>query len=77
MSSHLHRISEEVIAWDAAAILEEWFKGYMTLNDGRQYKVNQIDSEDTRLTVEVESSRYLDVEPDQFEIEIRVRKVNR
>jgi hypothetical protein len=71
-----HRISEEVLAWDAAAVLYEWFHGHMTLDDGRQYKVVLIDHEDTRLTVRVEGSQHLDVEEEQFEIEVRVRKVD-
>jgi hypothetical protein len=71
-----HRISEETIAWDAAAVLQEWFDGYMTMTDGRQYKVVQVDSEDTRLTVEVQGTQYLDVVEEQFEIEVRVRKVD-
>jgi hypothetical protein len=72
-----HRITEEVIAWDAAATLQEWFDGYMTMNDGRQYKVVQVGSEDLRLYVEVQGTRYLDVVEEQFEIEVRVRKVDR
>jgi hypothetical protein len=72
-----HRISEEVLAWDAAAVLQEWFEGYMTMQDGRQYKVVQVDNEDTRLTVEVQGTQYLDVEEEQFEIEVRVRRVDR
>lgn len=73
----VHRITEEVIAWDAAAVLQDWFNGYMTLNDGRQYKVALVDSEDTRITVRVEGTQYLDVVEDQFEIEVQVRKVDR
>lgn len=72
-----HRISEAIIASDAAATLQEWFNGYMTLDDGRQYKVIQIDYEDTRLTIEVQGSQYLDVEEEQFEVEVRVQKVDR
>jgi hypothetical protein len=71
-----HRITEEIIAWDAAAVLQEWFDGYMTMTDGRQYKVVQVGAEDTRLTVEVQGTQYLDVEEEQFEIEVRVRKVD-
>jgi hypothetical protein len=70
-----HRITEELIAWDAAATLQEWFDGYMTMDDGRQYKVVQVGSEDTRLTVRVEGSRYLDVMEEEFEIEVRVKRV--
>ena len=74
-----HVISEEQIAWDAAATLAEWFDGYMTMSedDQRQYKVVQIDNEDLRLTVRVESTPYLHVVEDMFEIEVRVRKVDR
>jgi hypothetical protein len=72
-----HRISEEVLAWDAAAMLETWFEGYMTMEDGRQYKVVQVDHEDTRMTVRVEGSQHLHVEEEEFEIEVVVRKVDR
>ena len=72
-----HRISEQDIAWDAAAILQEWFRGYMTLDDGRQYKVTQVDNEETRLTVLVEGSSNLHVEEEQFEIEVTARRVDR
>lgn len=73
-----HRISEEQIAWDAAAVLGEWYEGYMTLSpdDPRQYKVVLVGSEDTRITVEVRSSSNLDVVEEQFEIEVRVTKVD-
>lgn len=72
-----HRISERDIAWDAAAILQEWFRGYMTLDDGRQYKVVQVDNEETRMTVLVEGSPNLHVEEEQFEIEVIARRVDR
>jgi hypothetical protein len=73
-----HRISEESIAWDAAAVLGEWYEGYMNLSpdDPRQYKVVLVGSEDTRITVEVQSSSNLDVVEEQFEIEVVVRKVD-
>jgi len=72
-------ISEENIAWDAAAVLGEWYEGYMTLSedDPRQYRVVQVASEDVRLTIRVEGSQNLDVREDEFEIEVRVRKVDR
>lgn len=71
-----HRISEELLAADAAATLCEWFDGYMTLDDaGRQYKVVQVGSEDTRLTVRVEGSQYLRVVEEEFEIEVRVKRM--
>jgi hypothetical protein len=71
-----HRISEELLAADAAATLAEWFDGYMTMDDGRQYKVVQVGSEDVRLTVRVEGSQYLDVIEEEFEIEVRVKRVD-
>jgi len=72
-------ISEDDIAYDAAAVLQEWFEGYMTLSedDPRQYRVVQVASEDVRLTIRVEGSQNLDVREDEFEIEVRVRKVDR
>ena len=72
-----HRISEELLAADAAAILGEWFDGYMTMDDGRQYKVVQVGSEDTRLFVRVEGTQHLHVVEEEFEIEIRVHKAGR
>jgi hypothetical protein len=71
-----YQISEEEIAYDAISILEEWFRGYMTMGDGRQYKLVQVEHGETSMVVRVESTRYLDVEEDQFEVEIRVRKVD-
>jgi hypothetical protein len=73
-----HRITEEQVAWDAAAVLADWYEGYMTLSedDPRQYKVVLVGSEDTRITVEVRSSSNLDVVEEQFEVEVRVRKVD-
>ena len=70
-------ITKDDIAYDAAAVLQEWFEGYMTLSedDPRQYKVVQVASEDVRLTVRVEGSQNLDVVEDHFEIEVRVRRV--
>jgi hypothetical protein len=70
-----HRISEELLAADAAAVLCEWFDGYMTMDDGRQYKVRQVGSEDTRLTVQVEGTQHLKVVEEEFEIEVRVKRV--
>jgi hypothetical protein len=72
-------ITKDDIAYDAAAVLQEWFEGHMTLSedDPRQYKVVQVASEDVRLTVRVESTQTLDVVEDQFEIEIVVRRVDR
>jgi hypothetical protein len=72
-----YQIHEQEIAYDAIATLEEWFRGYMTMGDGRQYKVVQVEHADTSMIVQVESTQYLDVQEDQFEIEIRVRKVDR
>lgn len=73
-----HRISEESIAWEAAGVLQEWFAGYMMLSpdDPRQYKVVVVDAEDTRVTVEVRSTLNLDVVEEQFEVEVRVKKVD-
>ena len=71
-----YQISEQDIMYDAMAILEEWFRGYMTLNDGRQYKLVQVEHGENQMVVRVEGTQYLDVEEDQFEIEIRVRKVD-
>lgn len=70
-----HRISEAVLAWDAAATLERWFEGYMTTDDGRQYKVVQVDHEGTRMIVRVEGTAHLDVEDEEFEVDVVVRKV--
>jgi hypothetical protein len=71
-----HRISEQDIAYDAMATLEEWFNGYMTMNDGRQYKLVQVEHGENQMVVQVEGTRYLDVEEEQFEVEIRVRRVD-
>jgi hypothetical protein len=71
-----HRISEDLIAYDAAATLQEWFEGYMTLEDGRQYKVVQVEAEGTLLIIQVEGSQFLDVEEEQFEVEVVVRRVD-
>lgn len=73
-----HRITETQVAWDAAAVLADWYEGYMTLSedDQRQYKVVQVGSEDTRLTIRVEGTQYLNVVEEEFEIEVRVRKAD-
>lgn len=70
-----HQISEQDIAYDAMAVLEEWFRGYMSIGDGRQYKLVQIEHGDHQMVVEVRGTHGLDVEEDQFEVEIIVRKV--
>jgi hypothetical protein len=70
-----YQISEQEIAYHAMGTLEEWFRGYMTMEDGRQYKVVQVEHGENQMVVQVESTRYLDVVEDQFEIEIQVRKV--
>jgi len=72
-----YQISEQEIAYDAMATLEEWFRGYMTMGDGRQYKLTQVEHGDASMIVQVERTQHLDVQEDQFEIEIRVRKVDR
>jgi hypothetical protein len=69
-----HRISEEEVGYDAAAVLEEWFSGYMTRSDGRQYKVVQVEHDGLRMVVEVQGTQYLDVTEEQFEIEITCRR---
>lgn len=73
----VHQISEQDIAYDAMATLEEWFRGYMSIGDGRQYKLVQVEHGENQMVVQVEGTRYLDVEEDQFEVEITVRKVDR
>ena len=70
-----HQISEQDIAYDAMATLEEWFKGYMSIGDGRQYRLVQVEHGETQMVVRVESTQYLEVSEDEFEIEIRVRRV--
>lgn len=72
-----YQISEQELGYDAMAVLEEWFSGYMSIGDGRQYKLVQVEHGETQMVVEVQSTRYLEVEEDQFEIEIKVRKVDR
>jgi len=69
------QISEENIAYDAMATLEEWFRGYMSVDDGRQYKVVQVEHGGTTMVIEVQGTQHLDVVEEQFEIEISVRKV--
>jgi hypothetical protein len=71
----VHQISEQDIAYDAMAILEEWFKGYMSIGDGRQYRLVQVEHGEGSMVVRVESTQYLEVDEDEFEVEIRVRKV--
>jgi len=73
-----HRISEEQVAWDAAAVLSEWYEGYMTLSedDPRQYRVVLVGSEDTRIFVEVRGSSNLDVVEEQFEIEVTATRMD-
>ena len=56
-----HRISEEDLAYDAAVVLEECFRGSMTLTDGRQYEVVQVEHDGARMVIEVRGTRYLDV----------------
>lgn len=70
-----HQISEQDIAYDAMGTLEEWFRGYMNIADGRQYKVVQIEHGENVMVVEVRGTQHLPVVEDQFEVEIRVRKV--
>lgn len=70
-----HQISEEDIAYAAVATLEEWFRDYFSIDDGRQYKVVQVEHDGTRMVVEVRGTQHLPVEEDQFEVEIKVRKV--
>jgi hypothetical protein len=72
-----HRISEEELGYDAAAVLQEWFEGYMTRSDGRQYKVVQIDHDGLGMVVEVRGTQYLDVEEEQFLVEVNVRRTDR
>jgi hypothetical protein len=72
-----HRISEEEVGYDAAAVLQEWFEGYMTRSDGRQYKVVQVEHDGLRMVVEVRGTQYLDVEEEQFEVEVSVRRTDR
>jgi len=71
-----HRISEEDIAYGAMSTLEEWFRSYFTVADGRQYRVVQVEHDGTRMVVEVQGTPHLPVEEEQFEVEIRVRKVD-
>jgi hypothetical protein len=73
----VHQISEQDIAYDAMAILEEWFKGYMSIGDGRQYRLVQVEHGENQMVVRVESTQYLEVEEDEFEIEVRVRRLDR
>jgi hypothetical protein len=73
----VHQISEQDIAYDAMAILEEWFKGYMSIGDGRQYRLVQVEHGESQMVVRVESTQYLEVEEDEFEIEVRVRRLDR
>jgi hypothetical protein len=72
-----HRISEEELGYDATALLQEWFEGYMTRSDGRQYKVVQIEHAERTMVVEVQGTQHLDVEEEQFEIEVIVRRTDR
>jgi len=71
-----HQISEETVAYDAATTLQEWFRGYMTLGDGRQYQVLQVEHEGTRMVIEVRGTQHLDVVEEQFEVEITVRRTD-
>lgn len=70
-----YRVNETDLAYDAMAILEEWFRGYMTIGDGRQYKLVQVEHGENQMVVRVESTQYLDVAEEEFEVEITVRKV--
>jgi hypothetical protein len=70
-----HQISEQDIAYDAMATLEEWFRGPMTMSDNRQYRVVQTEHGEHSMVVEVQGTQNLHVLEEQFEIEIRVRKV--
>jgi 4-aminobutyrate aminotransferase-like enzyme len=70
-----HRISKQDIAYAAMATLEEWFRDYMSIGDGRQYKVVQVEHGENQMVVEVRGTQYLDVEEEQFEVEIKVRRV--
>jgi hypothetical protein len=72
----VHQISEEDIAYDAMATLEEWFKGYMNVSDGRQYRLVQVEHGEHSMVVEVQGTQHLEVEEAQFEVEISVRKVD-
>jgi uncharacterized protein (UPF0179 family) len=73
----MYQISEQELAYDAMAVLEEWFRGYMSIGDGRQYKLVQVEHGEHQMVVRVEGTQYLDVEEDEFEVEIQVRKVER
>jgi hypothetical protein len=70
-----YQISEADLAYDAMATLEEWFKGYMTIGDGRQYRLVQVEHGEKAMIVRVESSQNLNVEEEEFEVEITVRRV--
>jgi hypothetical protein len=72
----VHQISEADIAYDAMATLEEWFKGYMNVSDGRQYRLVQVEHGEHMMVVEVQGTQHLEVVEEQFEIEIKVRKVD-
>jgi uncharacterized protein (UPF0179 family) len=71
----VHQISEEDIAYDAMATLEEWFKGYMNVSDGRQYRLVQVEHGEHIMVIEVQGTQQLEVEEAQFEVEVSVRKV--
>ena len=71
----VHQISEADIAYDAMATLEEWFKGYMNVSDGRQYRLVQVEHGEHIMVIEVQGTQHLDVEEAQFEVEVSVRKV--
>jgi hypothetical protein len=70
-----HQIPEEEVAYDAASTLQEWFNGYMTREDGRQYKVVQVEHDGLRMVIRVESTQYLDVIEEEFEIEVTAKRM--